>query len=139
MNPDLDRQPRQPSGRWPYPGDTPLVRARKVAQMYRARLRALSTDACDDADNAAVGFGETWVVPRVLTYTDRDWLKPADAADYLCISVEALRLLRTRGRIEQAVLGEDGIWRYPFAELRTLQGRRTRRRNDVVATPTPNS
>lgn len=126
MTPDLDRQPRQKSGRWPFPGDSPLVRARKVAQMYRARLRALSLDACDDCDRTAVGFGEKWVAPRLVHYNDDDLLRPADAADYLCITTTALGLLRARGRLEGVYDEAKRMWRYRFAELLKVQGRRTR-------------
>ena len=131
MNPDLDRQPRQASGRWPFPGDTPLVRARKVAQMYRARLRALSTDACDDADNAAVGFGETWVVPRVLTVNEDDWLSPADAADYLCVGIARIRGLRLSDRLPGRKV--DGEWQYRVADLLALQAATRRRAPRLVA------
>lgn len=133
MNPDLDRQPRQKPGRWPFPGDGPLVRARRVAQMYRAALGAANPAMRDQCDATAVGYGETWAVPRLVTYDDDDLLKPADAADYLCVSTNALSMLRTRGRIRGVWDEAKGMWRYPFAELRAAQGRRTRRKGDVVA------
>ena len=121
MNPELNRQPRT---RWPYDGDTALTRARKIAHMYRARLRALNPDACDDADNTARHFGELWIVPRVITAGDDDWLDPADAADLLCCSTANIRRLRLAGRLS-GVETRDG-WRYKVADLRHLQGGRPR-------------
>jgi hypothetical protein len=122
VNPDLNRQPR---ARWPYNGDTPLVRARKIAHMYRARLRALDTHACDDADATAIGFGETWVIPRVITADDDDLLDPADAADYLCVSTAQVRQLRRTRRLHGIETAEG--WRYRVADLRALQNARPRK------------
>ena len=122
MNPDLDKQPSR--NRWPYPGDNPLVRARKVAQMYRARLRALNEEACDQADAAAQQFGETWVVPKVVTAHDDDLLDPADAADFLCTSTANIRRLRLAGRLNGH--DTDSGWKYKGADLRNLQHARPR-------------
>ncbi len=121
MNPNQDRQPRT---RWPYPGDTPLVRARKIAQMYRAHLRALNPDACDQADATAHQFGETWVAPKVVTAHDEDLLDPADAADYLCTSTANIRRLRLAGRLNGH--HTDCGWRYQVADLKKLQHARPR-------------
>jgi hypothetical protein len=77
------------TGQWPYPGDSPLVRARKIAQSYRAHLHAASPDVCAAVDDMARAFGETWIVPRVVTVDDDDELSPAEAADYLCIGTAA--------------------------------------------------
>jgi hypothetical protein len=133
VKPDLDRQPRQPVGRWPFPGDNALVRARKVAQMYRAALGLASPDMQRQCDDTAAGFGELWVAPRQVVYDDDDWLRPADAADFLCVSRSGLNMLRTRGRITGRWDEQAGMWRYRVADLRVAQGRRTRRKVDVVA------
>lgn len=129
MNPDLDKQPGR--NRWPHPGDNPLVRARKVAQMYRARLRALNPDACDEADTTARQFGETWVVPKVVTAHDEDELDPADAADFLCTSTANIRRLRLAGRLN----GESTSagWRYKVSELRNLQQARPRKQREETS------
>lgn len=80
MRPGLDEQGRR--GEWPNPIDGPLERARKVAGMYRARLRALDRGACDDCDATAVGFGETWMLEKpdlVDRYTE--WTTSEAAAE----------------------------------------------------------
>lgn len=118
------------TGRWPYPGDSPLVRARKIAQSYRAHLHAANPDICAAVDDMATAFGETWIVPRVVTATDDDELTAGEAADYLCISTAALRQLRGRLRRQGRQFGvkREGEWRYTVRELRDLQASTRRRR-----------
>lgn len=130
MNPDLDRRPRQKPGRWPFPGDSPLVRARKVAQMYRAALGAANRDMQRQCDDTAASFGETWVVPRVLTATDDGVLGPADAADFLGVTTARIRSLRAAGRLP-GIQDGDG-WLYRVSDLLALQTA-PRRRNRLVA------
>ncbi|MCG5464211.1 hypothetical protein MED01_002376 [Micromonospora sp. MED01] len=89
MNPDLDVQGRR--GEWPVPGDNATDRARKVAHMYRARLRALDPAACDQADAVAVNFGETWVTPTVATVEDTDAVTTAEAAALVNVSEDVIR------------------------------------------------
>lgn len=122
MNTDRDRQPRR--GAWPFPGDSPLARARRIAHMYRSQLRAINQDNCDRLDHTAVGFGETWIVERPVIYQDDDLLGPRDAADYLCLSTDAVRVLRARGRLTGYSI--DGVYHYKFADLRQLSEKRTR-------------
>lgn len=129
MNPDLDRQPRQPPGRWPFPGDPPLVRARRIAHMYRAHLRALNAKTCDAADETAISFGEAWVVPRLIRHTDDDWLPPAEAADFLCVTTARVRSLRLDGRLAGTKV--RGEWRYRVADLRALQAKPRQGRRKV--------
>lgn len=120
-----------------------MVRARKIAQSYRAHLHAAAPGICAEVDDMARAFGELWIVPRVVTATDDDELTPTEAADYLCITTAALRQLRGRLRREGRQLGvkRSGEWRYTVRELRALQvsvrrrqgGRRTQ--SDTPQTP----
>lgn len=114
------------AGRWPYPGDSPLARARKVAHMYRAALGAANAAMRDQCDRTAVGYGETWAIPRLITHNDDDLLNPADAADYLCTTLANIRRLRLAGRLV-GHRTDDG-WRYRVADLRILQEGRPRTR-----------
>ncbi len=89
MNPDLDRQ--NPGPRWPYPLDQPVDRARKIAQMYRARLRALDVGACDVLDETAVSFGEDWMVEKPdVVDPDRE-LTTAEAAELVRVHPDTIR------------------------------------------------
>ncbi len=89
MNPELDRQPRR--GTWPNPIDTPLDRARRIAGMYRARLRALNLEACDELDATAASFGETWMLKRPdIIDPDRE-LTTSQAADLVRVHPDTIR------------------------------------------------
>lgn len=85
----LDDQGRR--GTWPNPVDTPLDRARRIAGMYRARLRALDRDACDDCDATAVGFGETWMVEKPDIVDPTREMTTNEAAELAQTSPEAIR------------------------------------------------
>ncbi|MFI6228613.1 hypothetical protein ACIBCR_15030 [Micromonospora echinospora] len=128
MSPDYDKKPTRQQ--WPFPGDSPTIRARKIAQMYRARLRALDPTACDEADATASQFGETWVIPKVVTANDDDFLGPSDAADFLCTSTANIRRLRLAGRLNGHETPQG--WLYRVGELRGLQQNRPRREVDQV-------
>lgn len=52
------------AGRWPYPIDTPLDRARKIALMYRAHLGTANPNLRDQCDQTAASYGETWMLDR---------------------------------------------------------------------------
>jgi hypothetical protein len=81
MNPDLDRQPRQPPGRWPYPADDAATRARKVAMMYRAALGVNNWQLRDECDATAVGYGETWMLDRPDIVDPESEVTTAQAAE----------------------------------------------------------
>ncbi|BAL87319.1 hypothetical protein AMIS_20990 [Actinoplanes missouriensis 431] len=89
MNPAYNNQPRR--GRWPNPADTALDRARRVAGMYRARLRALDVDACDELDATAAAFGEDWMLDKPdIVDPDRE-LTTAQAAELINVPVQRIR------------------------------------------------
>jgi hypothetical protein len=88
VNPELDRQPRRV---WPNPVDTPLDRARKVAGMYRARLRTVDLDACNDCDATATSFGETWMLEKPdVVDPYQDWTT-SEAAEQVGVSQGTIR------------------------------------------------
>jgi hypothetical protein len=96
---------------WPYPGDSPLARARRIANAYRAALEDADPAACHRLDTLAKGWGETWVAPAVVTYDLDDWLTPAEAAELAAVSTATLRTWRHRGRLTGRQ-GDDGTWLY---------------------------
>lgn len=89
MNPDLDRQDRRSP--WPNPLDTPLDRARRIAGMYRARLRALDAGACDVLDETAVSFGEDWMLERPDIVEADAELTTAQAASLVRVHPDTIR------------------------------------------------
>lgn len=98
MNPNLDQQPRQPPGRWPYPTDNPTDRARKIALMYRAALGTANPSMRDQCDQTAQTFGETWAVERPqLIDPDRE-LTGDLAAELARVSESTIRKWATQTR-----------------------------------------
>lgn len=49
---------------WPFPGDTPLDRARRCSYTYRAELLKLAPDLVRTIDNKLTALGEPWVAPQ---------------------------------------------------------------------------
>lgn len=82
---------RQTNPRWPNPLDTPTLRARAVARMYRAHLRAARPDLCDQADQTAAGFGEDWMLERPEVIEPDRELTTAQAAALLNVPARTIR------------------------------------------------
>lgn len=116
---------------WPYPGDSPLVRARKVAQAYRAHLNAANPDVCAAVDDMVRSFGETWAIPRLLIHDPDALLTSAEAADYTCLSPASIRQLRRRKRLIGYLV--DGHWYYRLTDLDNLSAKRPRTQVDHSA------
>lgn len=89
MNPDLNRQ--DTTRLWPNPVDTALDRARKIAGMYRARLRALDVGACDVLDDTAASFGEDWMIEKPDIVDPNRELTTAEAAELVHVHPDAIR------------------------------------------------
>lgn len=61
---------------WPWPADTQLDRARRIAQSYRDALAQAAPEHCARLDDKARQFGQDWVAPDLVT-VDVDELLPA--------------------------------------------------------------
>ncbi|MCX5066637.1 hypothetical protein OOJ91_12185 [Micromonospora lupini] len=88
MIPDYDRQANP---RWPNHLDNPTHRARAVARMYRAHLRAARPDLCDQADGTARRFGETWPLEREELIEPEQELTTAEAAALVNVPPATIR------------------------------------------------
>ncbi len=77
MNPDYDKQTNP---RWPNWTEGPTDRSRAVARMYRAMLNTARPDLCQQADDTATGFGETWMLEQPDTINPDQELTAAEAA-----------------------------------------------------------
>jgi hypothetical protein len=82
---------KQSNPRWPHAQDGQKERARKVALMYRARLRALDRNACDDCDQTAAAFGETWMLDRLPVVNPDQALTTAEAAALVSVHPDTIR------------------------------------------------
>ncbi|MFJ1539309.1 hypothetical protein ACIODS_12270 [Micromonospora chalcea] len=88
MTPDYDKQTNP---RWPNWLDNPTQRARTVARMYRAHLRAARPDLCDQADETASQFGETWMLEREEPIDPDRELTTAEAAALVNVPPQRIR------------------------------------------------
>lgn len=85
---------------WPFPGDSPLDRAKRIAQSYRSMLYAADPDACEELDKRAQGLGEGWVVPSLITVDVDSWVTVNEAAELVGRDPFAVRRWIYRGRLE---------------------------------------
>jgi len=77
---------------WPWPGDTPLDRARRVAQSYRNALFDLDEGTCEDLDTRIIGqWGQTWLTPVHVETVDLDeWVTVDVAALHVGLTAHAV-------------------------------------------------
>jgi hypothetical protein len=100
---------------WPWPSDTALARARRVAQAYRSALEAISPETCATIDAQMTHFGQRWIIPQLVTYTDNDLLSADLVADYCGVALKTVYEWRRRGL--PSVTTPDGI-RFRFSDVR---------------------
>ena len=112
--------------RWPFPGDVPLVRARKVALAYRDALSTVDPAACRRLDDRMRSYGQTWAVPRIVAFDLDAWVSVQDAAELASVEPAALRTWRRRRRIVGRLV--NGRWEYRAGDVLALStAPRTRR------------
>jgi hypothetical protein len=89
MNPELDRQDRR--NPWPNPADTPLDRARRIANMYRAHLTQHAPLVAAGVDATCVSYGETWMVEKPDIVDPDSELTTAQAAELVHVTIRRIR------------------------------------------------
>jgi hypothetical protein len=57
---------------WPYPHDTELGRARRIAIAYRTHLHTANPAACAQLDAAMRDWGQVWLFPSTVMYDETD-------------------------------------------------------------------
>lgn len=107
--------------RWPWPGDTPCERARRIAN---ALLLQLAPEAQREAIRQARAVGETWLGPELLRWTDDDVITTAEAAELLHVREHTIRQWHSRDGLPNA--GQPG--RYQVRTLLDFTARRRRER-----------
>jgi hypothetical protein len=110
---------------WPWPGDSPLDRARRIAREYRDALNDTDPERCATMDARAEAVGQGWVRPRAAQYGLDDLLDIDRAADYCQVKAKTLFEWRRRGL--EVVDTPDGP-RYQVKHLLDYQRRRRMRR-----------
>jgi hypothetical protein len=93
---------------WPWPKETALGRARRVAVSYRSALEQANSAACALLDAEMLVYGQRWVVPVVVPYTADDLLTADQVADYAGCAVKTVyEWRRDRGLV--SITTPDGI------------------------------
>jgi hypothetical protein len=106
---------------WPWPGDDPVVRARKCTWAYRQALLELKPEAAAELDDRlARQWGERWIAGHVVCGPD-DWVTAAEAGQILGISAGRVSRLRALGRIK-GVLEDGKRFKYKVSDLHELAG-----------------
>lgn len=112
---------------WPFPADTQLERARRIAQSYRSALKSADPDTCRLLDERAVQLGQGWVMPIESDVVDLDEALTAEQiGELLSVDPRTVRMWGYRGHIER--LDDNGRPRYRFRDVldylaRTRQNR----------------
>ncbi len=91
---------------WPFPQDTTLERARKVARSYRTLALAADPVACAVLDQRAIERGQGWVVPRADTLDLDDLVTIPDLSHMLDVPEGTIRSWLSRGELERRVLAD---------------------------------
>lgn len=113
---------------WPWPADTQLERARRVALEYRDVLHRLAPALVARLDEAMTERGQGWVDARPIAHDPDDLLTVAEVAEFSQVeprTVTAWRLERTPPLPSKRT--PDGI-RIRFGDLVAWQADRRRRR-----------
>lgn len=87
-------------GQWPFPGDSPVVKARKMALAYRAALQEMDPALVKEMDQRFADWGQRWHATEHVAYGPEDWVPTDIAASMVDLSTGTLSILRTRGRIK---------------------------------------
>ncbi len=75
---------------WPWPGDTPLDRARRAALSYRQALLERYPDAAMELDDQFTGWGEHWVSPAIEHIDLESWVTIDVAASHVGLTAKAV-------------------------------------------------
>lgn len=84
---------------WPWPGDSPEDKAKRVALAYRQRLEACNPLAAAELDTYWQAHGAGWVTPAHTPLDLDEWLTPSEMADRLHIDPRRMRDWARRGQI----------------------------------------
>lgn len=88
---------RKVPDKWPFPGDSTLDRARRVAESYRLALLRADPDECAHLDAQAINRGQGWIVPQRGGWESNDLLTADELADYCYVKPRTVDAWVSRG------------------------------------------
>lgn len=104
---------------WPFPEDSSIERARKVAIAYRTALLDALPDQCAILDERMRYFNQTWVLGHADLWDDNDLISGKEAAGLLSVTPGAVRHYRLRGYLCGYRTTEG--WYYRVADVRAFR------------------
>jgi hypothetical protein len=119
--------------RWPFPEDTTLERARKVARSYRALAMAADPAACAVLDERSEERGQGWVVPRADALDLDDLVGVRDLSHLLDVPEKTLYRWGREGKLEKRC-AQDGSLAFLMRDVVDLCAAKRRRARHDAAT-----
>jgi excisionase family DNA binding protein len=107
---------------WPWPGDTPTERARRIANSL---LALLPDQQRDHAIRQARAVGETWLGRTLLRWDKTDAVTTAEAAELLHVNPSTIRKWHSEGHLPNHQ-GRTGV--YVVAHVLDCAAQRRRER-----------
>jgi hypothetical protein len=105
---------------WPWPGETPTERARRIANSL---LAALPEDDRQRAITAARAVGETWLGEELLAWTEDDVVTTAQAAELVHVGPSTIRKWHSEGTLPNVGQGRYRVRDVHLADTTRRQQR----------------
>lgn len=120
--------------KWPWIGDTPEDKAKRIALSYRQLVFDISQGAIDDPagelhrlDEHWATYGHYWPRPGAVPVDADEWLCAADLAHLIHKAPTDIYRWAARGRIQQRT-GPDGAPEYSLASAHDYLMQRRQKR-----------
>lgn len=111
---------------WPWATDSAVNRAKRVAHMFRDRLRDEAPAACAEMDNLMRVFGQAWIVEGVPTDPD-ELLTVRELAEVADVTEDGVRMWVMRWPLTCRGHNDDGRKLYRWGDVIDHQKRKIKR------------
>lgn len=117
---------------WPFPADTSLERARRIAHSYRSALLSVDPEHCRRLDDRAVELGQSWVRPLETEVVDLDQLlSPEQIGELLTVDPRTVRMWDYRGHITSRGSRRKPLYRFGDVIDHLAKARMARRHDNT--------